>query len=81
MNESVQELTDVLKYFRGLEQELKTVVLMNDKVNERYYILKREYNSLEQEKTTKNDTEKYIKQLENENIELKKKIDILINDL
>lgn len=81
MNESVQELTDVLKDFRWLEQELKTVVLMNDKVNERYYVLKREYNLLEQEKTTKNDIEIYIKQLENENLELKKKIDILINDL
>lgn len=81
MNESVQELTDVLKDFRNLEQELKTVVLMNDKVNERYYILKREYNSLEAIKTQNNDTEIYIQQLESENLELKKKIEILINEI
>ena len=81
MNESVQELTDVLKDFRNLEQELKTVVLMNDKVNERYYILKREYNSLESVKTSNNDTESYILSLENENRELKNKLDILIKEL
>ena len=81
MNESIHELTDVLKVFRNLEQNLKTVSQMNDKVNERYYVLKREYNSLEAVKTSNNDTETYILSLENENIELKNKLDILIKEL
>jgi hypothetical protein len=54
---------------------------MNDKVNERYYVLKREYNSLEAVKTSNNDTESYILSLENENSELKNKLDILIKEL
>ena len=54
---------------------------MNDKVNERYYVLKREYNSLEAVKTSNNDNESYILSLENENRELKNKLDILIKEL
>jgi hypothetical protein len=81
MNESIYDLTDVLKDFRNLEQNFKTASLMNDKVNERYYILKREYNSLEAAKTSNIDNETYILSLENENRELKNKLDILIKEL